>query len=96
MAKHNNNRVQNKRQKASARPPLVKPPLEARPASKAPQQYGKPFVLLEDGNKHTFQFLRGAWVPYPKNIAECRQDCDVKELAQKVNQMTRYEVRCPL
>ena len=30
------------------------------------------------------------------SIAQCRQDCLVKELPQKVNGKTRYEVRCPL
>jgi hypothetical protein len=86
----------NKRQKPhAARPPLVRPPLEIREA-KVAKVYGKPFVLLEDASRATFQFLRGAWVPYPKNIAECRQDCEVKQLSQKVNNMTRYEVRAPI
>src|ERR1700722_7135157 len=85
----------NKRQKPHARPPMVRPPLEIREA-KAAKVYGKPFILLEDANRATFQFLRGAWVPYPKNIAECRQDCEVKQLSQKVNNMTGYEIRCPV
>ncbi len=63
---------------------------------KAPPQYGKPFVLLEDLDKKTFEYANGAWVPYALSIAECRQECQVKELPQKVNDKTRYEVRCPL
>jgi hypothetical protein len=55
--------------------------------------YGKPFILLEDLQKNTFEYLHGAWVPHPKRIAECRLDCLVKELPQKLNKMTRYEVR---
>jgi hypothetical protein len=64
---------------------------------KPPIEYGKPFTLLEDASKATFEFKAGAWVPYPLTIAQCRQnDCDVKELPQKVKFMTRYEVRCPV
>jgi hypothetical protein len=53
-------------------------------------------VLLEDEDLKTLQFLNGAWVSYPKNIAECRLECEVKLLPQKVNRMSRYEVRCPI
>ena len=65
-------------------------------APKPPVQYGKPFILLEDSDKKTFEYKSGARVPYTMSIAECRQDCQVKELPQKVNRMTRYEVRCPV
>ena len=67
-------------------------------AAKAPPiQYGKPFILLEDASKNTFGYQGGAWIPHSMTIAECRQDdCQVTELPQKVNNMTRYEVRCPL
>ena len=59
--------------------------------------YGKPFTLLEDESKATFQFSKGAWVPYAMTIAECLENnCQVKELPQKVNRKTRYEVRCPV
>lgn len=79
----------------------VRAPIVVRTAAEmrgttTPKQYGKPFVLLEDDRKQTFQFQAGAWVPYERSIAECRVDCDVKQLAQKVNNMTRYEVRLPL
>jgi len=60
------------------------------------KQYGPPFVLLEDGTKKTFEYQSGSWVEYGRSIADCRIDCQVKELAQKVNRMTRYEVRLPL
>jgi hypothetical protein len=30
------------------------------------------------------------------SIAECRENCQVQELPQKVNGMTRYEIRYPL
>jgi hypothetical protein len=57
--------------------------------------YGKPFILLEDDAKKTFVFKGGNWVEFEASIAECRQSCQVKQLAQKVNRMTRYEVRAP-
>jgi hypothetical protein len=63
---------------------------------KPPKQYGKPFVLLEDADRNTFEFTAGAWVPYGLTIAQCRRDCLVKELPQKVNGNTRYEVRSAL
>ncbi len=59
-------------------------------------QYGEPFMLLEDAQKNTFEYSGGAWVPFDRNIAECKRVCLVKEMPQKVNKMTRYEVRCPL
>jgi hypothetical protein len=63
---------------------------------KPPVQYGKPFILLEDANKNTFEYKAGAWVPHAMSIAECRVECQVNELPQKVNSMTRYEVRLPI
>jgi hypothetical protein len=93
------NRFQNKRQKprrsgASSPPPAREP---ARPLARSiPIEYGKPFILLEDESKNTFEFKGGAWVPYALSIAQCREECQVKELPQKVNRMTRYEIRCPL
>jgi len=59
-------------------------------------QYGEPFIMLEDAQKCTFTFSAGRWVPYDLSIAECRVDCQVKELPQKVNKMTRYEIRRPI
>ncbi len=58
--------------------------------------YGKPFVLLEDSQKETFIYNGNQWVPHSKTIAECRQDSQVKQLPQKINGMTRYEVCSPL
>lgn len=57
-----------------------------------PKQYGPPFVLMENDKKQTFVYQNGAWVEYGRTIAECRGDCQVKALAQKVNNMTRYEI----
>jgi hypothetical protein len=71
---------------------LQRPPeIELQPAV----VYGKPFIVLEDKDKNTFVFTAGNWVPYSDSIAECRKTCQVKELPQRVNQMTRYEVRRP-
>jgi hypothetical protein len=69
-------------------------PLRLEP--KAPKQYGKPFVLLEDANLNTFEYVAGAWIPYGLTIAQCRHECLVKQLPQKVNDKTRYEVRSPI
>ena len=57
-----------------------------------PVVYGKPFVVLEDTQKGTFVYQGGQWIPHTRTIAECRKDSQVKELAQKINGMTRYEV----
>lgn len=64
----------------------------SRPAA-PPKRYGKPVIVLEDARRQTFVFEGGSWVPYARTIAECRAElCQVKQLAQKVNNMTRYEV----
>jgi hypothetical protein len=79
------------------RPPIV---VNVNPASRpkiVPKQYGKPFVVMEDAQRQTFIYEGGAWIAYGRTIAECRADqCLVKQLAQKVNNMTRYEVSLPL
>ncbi len=91
---HNNRRQKPKPRRGSGPPVLT--PLEI-PQSRPPIEYGQPFTLLEDQSKTTFEFKTGSWVPYEMTIAECRQhSCQVKELPQKVNRMTRYEVRRPL
>jgi hypothetical protein len=61
----------------------------------APVVYGKPFIVMEDEQKNTFIFKAGTWVAHSSSIAECRQSCQVKQLAQRVNGMIRYEIRCP-
>ena len=89
---------QNRRQKHPARTshaPVPRAPAVL-PEKKPPIEYGKPFTLLEDENKMTFEFKSGSWIAYSMTIAECRQECQVNELPQKVNRMTRYEVRRPL
>ena len=81
------------------RPPLPPAaPVAPRPVieKKPPVVYGKAIVVLEDEAKNTFEFQQGAWVPFAMSIAQCRRDCLVKELPQKVNRMTRYEIRCPV
>jgi len=90
---HNQQRPSHPHRKAYAPPPVATaPPAEKKP----PVEYGKPFTLLEDENKMTFEFNHGTWVPYEMTIAQCRQNFQVKELPQKVNRMTRYEVRRPI
>jgi len=72
---------------------LRRPP---EPTASQAVAYGKPFIVMEDEAKKTFVYKAGAWVEFEASIAECRQSsCQVKQLAQKVNRMTRYEVRCP-
>jgi|GEM_PF-7012331 len=88
----------NKRQQAS-RPPsenrrsMLAPVVPVEPA--APIVYSKAFIVAEDAAKNTFYFHGGAWVAYPESIAEAKRTCMVKELPQKLNNMTRYEVRVP-
>jgi hypothetical protein len=75
---------------ATVRAPL--PKAERKP----PVIYGKPFILLEDEQKTTFIYSAGQWARHSRSIAECRLDCQVKELAQKINGMTRYEICSPV
>jgi hypothetical protein len=91
-------RFRNQRAKGPSRPPRAAPVSAPRVVmeKKPPVVYGKAIIVLEDEAKCTFEFDKGAWVPYPMSIAECRRECLVKELPQKVNRMTRYEVRCPV
>ena len=63
---------------------------------KVPIVYGKPFIVLEDAQKGTFVYKEGRWVAHEMSIAECREGCQVKELQQKINGMTRYEICLPL
>jgi hypothetical protein len=91
---HGNRRQNSKTRSSHAPPPLA--PLE-RPASKPSIVYGKPFTLLEDEGKKTFEYQAGSWVPFALSIAECRQQSfRVDQLPQKVNRMTRYEIRRPV
>ncbi len=59
-------------------------------------EYGKPFIVMEDTDKNTFAYNGSAWVPYSMTMDDCRLQCQVKALPQKVNGKTRYEVRAPL
>src|SRR5262245_2682409 len=94
--KHRNN--QNKRrfgpqvpQSTQGRGGLAYPPDYI--GKPAPSVYGKAFIVLEDQQKNTFVFSGGAWTPHDATIAECRERGQVKELPQRLNKMTRYEVR---
>ena len=71
---------------------LRRPP---EPTASQAVAYGKPFIVMEDEAKKTFVYKAGSWVEFEFSIAECRQSCQVKQLAQKVNRMTRFEVRSP-
>jgi hypothetical protein len=59
-------------------------------------EYGKLFIVMEDADKNTFFYNGSAWVPYKMTMAQCRAECLVKELPQKVNGKVRYEVREPI
>ena len=93
MARRQQNHRQAKPKGNRSAPPPLRPLVRE---YKAPTQYGKPFILLEDSDKNTFEFHGGAWVAYAKTIAQCRLDCQVKALDQMVNRMKRYEVRTPV
>ena len=71
---------------------LQRPPTIERQAAVV---YGKPFVLLEDGERNTFIYKAGNWIPHTESIAQCRETCQVKQLPQSLNRMIRYEIRCP-
>lgn len=90
-------RFQNQRRRGP-RPSRPVAPAEPRPVieKKPPVVYGKPVIVLEDEARNTFEFQQGAWIPFPMSIAECRRLCLVKVLPQKVNRMTRYEIRRPV
>ena len=79
---------------SSGPPPLASASIER---NRAPTVYGKPFIIMEDESKKTFVYQSGSWVPHDMSIAECRQaSYQIKELPQKVNRMTRYEVASPV
>lgn len=83
------------RQSYGTRHAAPPPPPPPRPEKREPVVYGPPFVLLEDAQKNTFEYVGGNWQPYSRSIAECKLDSQVTQLSQKVNNMTRYEVRSP-
>lgn len=92
------NRFQGNKRKPQKGASPARAPVEASvpPERRPPKVYGEAFVLLEDGQKNTFHYSGGQWQPYELSIAECRKECQVDELPQKVRQMTRYEVRRPV
>jgi hypothetical protein len=85
---------QKKRSKSTPYTPAAAP-------SKLPEPirsvvFGKAFIVMEDREKNTFVFNGSGWVPHSMSMAECRATCQVKELPQKLNDKTRYEVREPV
>jgi hypothetical protein len=95
MSKRRHQHEKRSKSRGSSGTPLARPPVptfEKKPVI----QYGKPFIVLEDAQKATFVFTNSQWVPHDKTIAECRVDCQVKQLPQKINGMTRYEVCAPI
>ncbi len=96
MARRNHRHNHRPKQRGgTASSPLTRAPLEPL-ERKAPVTYGQPFIVLEDEEKNTFVYNGGKWIGYEATIAECRVDCQVKVLPQKINGMTRYEVSCPV
>ena len=92
--KHSNQRARPTGLTISPTRTLFRPPEPAQRT--APVVYGKAFIVLEDEAKNTFVFQGGSWVAHTASIAECRQSaCQVKQLPQRLNNMIRYEVRCP-
>ena len=99
MARKNHRSHGNGSNKRARRSQETTPPISLAERSaqrKPPVKYGPPFVVLEDNEKQTFTFIRGAWIPYELSIDECRAECLVKALPQQVNNMTRYEIRSPV
>jgi len=92
--RHHNNKRQKPRVHTPQATTLKGPPAVVE--KKPPVEYGKPFIVLEDDQKSTFIYKGGQWLRHTTTIAECRHDCQVKELPQKINGMTRYEVCSPL
>lgn len=87
-----NKRQQAHRSTTSSRQARVIPVYEPKPVV----TYGQPFIVMEDEAKNTFVYQSGAWVPHTMSMAECHRSCQVKQLPQKMNRMTRYEVRAPV
>lgn len=94
MAQRNRSNHKRTKRAESVRRDRQQPAAPYQPKPKV--TYGKPIIILEDIQRNTFEFDGGAWVAFERSIADCRRDCLVKELPQKINQMTRYEVRRPL
>lgn len=76
-------------------PPVERPIPQITPR-KPPTVFGKAFILLEDDQKNTFEYREGAWVSCDWSIAVCRAEGEVKVLPQRINNMTRYQVRLPV
>jgi hypothetical protein len=92
-SRHQHHGNQPKRRSSSA-PPTVRSVPVLSPKPKV--VYGQPIVLLEDIQKNVFIYRSGQWVQFDKSIAECRVNCQVTELSQKIKGMTRYEVCEPI
>jgi hypothetical protein len=93
-----NNRFGGRQQRAPSRGPRAAVPAAAPRVfeRKPPTQYGAPFIVLEDAQKNTFEFVNGNWMPFEMSISQCRAACQVRVLPQQVNGKTRYEIRRPV
>jgi hypothetical protein len=97
MAQYNRfNRRGGKKQVRQTRSTASEMPAIEIPQPREPVVYGKPFIVLQDAQNSTFEYRQGGWVPFAMTISQCRIEGEVKELPQKINNMTRYEVRLPL
>ncbi|HZZ71728.1 MAG TPA: hypothetical protein VFE24_05715 [Pirellulales bacterium] len=95
MVQRRNYQAKQPRRRNAAPPPIAQPAKELY-EPKAKVTYGKPIILLEDSQKNVFIYRGGQWVSYERTISECRVDCQVNALSQKINGRTRYEVSFPV
>jgi hypothetical protein len=96
--KKGNNRQPNSKRPRAARPTseLASAPVEISRERKPPIRYGPTFIILEDQASNTFHFKAGVWAAHGVSITEYRATSQVKLLPQQINNMLRYEIRCPL
>jgi hypothetical protein len=96
--KKGNNRPQNNKRPRAARPASEQAaaPVAMSRERKPPIRYGPTFILLEDKASNTFHFKAGVWAAHGVSITEYRATSQVKLLPQQINNMLRYEIRCPL
>jgi hypothetical protein len=96
--KKGNNRQQNHKRPRASRPSSdqTAAPVEMPRERKPPVRYGPTFILLEDQANNTFHYKAGVWAAHGVSITEYRATSQVKLLPQRINNMLRYEIRCPL
>ena len=93
--RNNHNRQPPKRRGAASAPSHLKAAPATIPRPKA-IEYGKPFVVLEDGRKNVFVIQDGKLVSHATSIADYRRNSRVKEMPQKIKGLTRYEICLPI